>query len=74
MDSVGLDTVANILKFGVQMEPRIPCSPRLLAWLQPKLDAGHLGQKTGRGFYNYIRPKLVREKKREANGGFSEKN
>jgi 3-hydroxybutyryl-CoA dehydrogenase len=72
MDSVGLDTVANILQFGVQKEPQNPLFPQLLAWLQPKIAAGHLGQKTGRGFYHYTRPRLVREKKREANGGFSE--
>ena len=74
MDSVGLDTVANILKFGVEVEPGNSFYPQALAWLQPKLDEGQLGQKTGRGFYNYMRPKLVREKKREANGGFTEKN
>ncbi len=39
MDSVGLDTVANILQFGVQSgAAESPLSPRLLAWLQPKLD------------------------------------
>ncbi len=72
MDSVGLDTVANILKFGVEVEPANSFYPQALAWLQPKLDQGQLGQKTGRGFYSYIRPKLVREKKRQANGGFAE--
>jgi 3-hydroxybutyryl-CoA dehydrogenase len=72
MDSVGLDTVANILQFGTLKEPQNPLFPKLLTWLQPKISAGHLGQKTGRGFYNYTRPKLVREKKREANGGLAE--
>jgi 3-hydroxybutyryl-CoA dehydrogenase len=60
MDGVGLDTVANILQLAVEKEPENPLHPQLLAWLQPKIDAGHLGQKTGRGFYNYSRPKLVR--------------
>jgi len=62
MDGVGLDTVANILQFAVEKEPENPLYPQLLAWLQPKIDQGQLGQKTGRGFYNYSRPKLVRAK------------
>ncbi len=70
MDGVGLDTVANILKFGVEVEPQNSLYPQALAWLQPKIDQGHLGQKTGRGFYNYSRPKLVRAKKMAASSGF----
>jgi 3-hydroxybutyryl-CoA dehydrogenase len=70
MDGVGLDTVANILKVGTEVEPQNSMYPKALAWLQPKLDQGQLGQKTGKGFYSYTRPKLVREKKREAAGGF----
>jgi 3-hydroxybutyryl-CoA dehydrogenase len=70
MDGVGLDTVANILQFGVEREPQNPLFPRLLAWLQPKIDQGHLGKKTGCGFYSYSQPKLVRAKKREANSSF----
>jgi 3-hydroxybutyryl-CoA dehydrogenase len=69
MDGVGLDTVANILKVGVEAEPENSFYPQALDWLQPKLNEGQLGQKTGRGFYSYTRPKLVREKKREASGG-----
>lgn len=61
MDSVGLDTVANILRFGVEVESYNPLYPRALAWLQPKLDQGQLGQKSGQGFYNYARPKLQRQ-------------
>jgi 3-hydroxybutyryl-CoA dehydrogenase len=62
MDGVGLDTVANILKFGVEVEPENFLYPQALAWLQPKIDAGHLGQKTGQGFYSYTRPQLRRVK------------
>jgi 3-hydroxybutyryl-CoA dehydrogenase len=62
MDGVGLDTVANILNFGVAVEPQNTLYPQALAWLQPKIDQGHLGQKSGRGFYSYSRPKLVRVK------------
>jgi 3-hydroxybutyryl-CoA dehydrogenase len=62
MDGVGLDTVANILNFGMAVEPQNSFYPQALAWLQPKIDQGHLGQKSGRGFYSYSRPKLVRAK------------
>lgn len=62
MDGVGLDTVANILKFGTAVEPHNPLYPKALAWLAPKIEAGHLGQKTGRGFYSYLRPRLMRAK------------
>jgi 3-hydroxybutyryl-CoA dehydrogenase len=70
MDSVGLDTVANILQFGTLKEPQNPLFTKLLTWLQPKIDAGHLGQKTGRGFYSYTRPKLVREKSGKPTAAF----
>jgi 3-hydroxybutyryl-CoA dehydrogenase len=60
MDGVGLDTVANILNFGVAVEPQNPLYPQALAWLQPIIKQGHLGQKSGRGFYTYSRPKLVK--------------
>ncbi len=66
MDSVGLDTVANILRFGIEVESHNPLYPRALQWLQPWLDQGHLGQKTGRGFYGYNRPKLSREPRHPA--------
>ena len=62
MDSVGLDTVANILRFGMEVEAHNPLYPRALSWLQPKLAQGHLGKKTGQGFYSYTRPKIQRER------------
>jgi len=62
MDGVGLDTVANILSFGVAVEPENALYPQALAWLQPKIEQGHLGQKTGQGFYSYARPSLARAK------------
>lgn len=65
MDGVGLDTVANILKFGVEVEPENALYPAALAWLQPKIDQGHLGQKTGQGFYSYTRPNTIRELRRK---------
>ena len=68
MDSVGLDTVANILRFGTLVEAHNPLYPRALAWLQPLLDAGHLGQKSGRGFYNYARPRPRRERRSTSAG------
>ncbi len=66
MDSVGLDTVANILRVGLAVESDNPLYPRALAWLQPKLDQGHLGLKAGQGFYSYTRPKLPRERRQAA--------
>ena len=80
MDGVGLDTVANILKVGVEVEPQNSLYPQALAWLQPKLDAGQLGQKTGQGFYSYARPRIVRKKREKPLGAplcdnlFDEKN
>jgi len=68
MDSVGLDTVANILRFGMVVEAHNPLYPRALAWLEPMLAAGHLGQKTGRGFYTYSRPRPGRERRRPLEG------
>ncbi|HAY22569.1 MAG TPA: 3-hydroxybutyryl-CoA dehydrogenase [Desulfobacterales bacterium] len=59
MDGVGLDTVAHILRFGVAVAPENPLYAGALEWLQPKIEQGHLGQKTGRGFYSYSRPKLA---------------
>jgi 3-hydroxybutyryl-CoA dehydrogenase len=71
MDGVGLDTVAHILNFGVAVEPQNSLYPQALAWLQPKIAEGHLGQKTGQGFYNYSRPQIVRPKKKEASLGIT---
>ncbi len=69
MDSVGLDTVANILRVGLQVESHNPLYPRALAWLQPRLEQGHLGQKSGQGFYNYTRPRLPRRPRQLHGGG-----
>ncbi|MGQ9921947.1 MAG: 3-hydroxyacyl-CoA dehydrogenase NAD-binding domain-containing protein [Desulfobacca sp.] len=68
MDSVGLDTVANILRVGLAVESNNPLYPRALAWLQPKLEQGHLGLKTGQGFYHYARPQLRRERRHHGRG------
>ncbi len=64
MDGVGLDTVANILKVGVEVEPQNSLYPQALAWLQPKLDAGQLGQKTGQGLLQ-LRPTQAGSGKKE---------
>ena len=52
-DFIGLDVclgVMRVLEDGLRLEHMHP--PRVLEDL---VDAGHLGQKTGRGFYTYPR-------------------
>lgn len=56
MDRVGLDTVAEVLQLATQVRRGNPFYAQALAWLEPKLAQGHLGQKSGQGFYNYRRP------------------
>ena len=51
MDQVGLDTVDKILS--ARSDPRSAAFRRLIA---PLIARGHLGVKSGRGFYEYPRP------------------
>jgi len=50
MDKVGLDVVLDIENHYAHENPHLPTGPRDL--LQHYIDAGHLGVKSGRGFYN----------------------
>ncbi|WP_033216172.1 3-hydroxyacyl-CoA dehydrogenase family protein [Kitasatospora phosalacinea] len=50
MDQVGLDVVLDIEDHYAAENPRLPEGPREL--LRSYVDAGHLGVKTGRGFYH----------------------
>jgi len=50
MDKVGLDVVLDIENHYAAENPHLPKGPREL--LQQYVDAGHLGVKSGRGFYN----------------------
>ncbi|MFF2807115.1 3-hydroxyacyl-CoA dehydrogenase family protein [Streptomyces sp. NPDC058000] len=50
MDIVGLDVVLNIENHYAAENPALPAGPREL--LKRYIDAGHLGVKTGRGFYD----------------------
>lgn len=55
MDHVGLNVVADAL--GENANREVPASPEVIAavsdFLRPYLTTGHLGVKTGRGFYEY---------------------
>ncbi|WP_328609033.1 3-hydroxyacyl-CoA dehydrogenase family protein [Amycolatopsis sp. NBC_00345] len=51
MDQVGLDVVLDIENHYAAENPHLPEGPR--AVLHEYVDAGHLGLKTGRGFYDY---------------------
>jgi 3-hydroxybutyryl-CoA dehydrogenase len=51
MDTIGLDTV-----YHVTANMAAPGHEATLAFLKPYMDAGHLGVKTGKGFYSYPKP------------------
>jgi 3-hydroxybutyryl-CoA dehydrogenase len=51
MDQVGLDVVLDIENHYADERPGLPTGPREL--LREYVDAGHLGVKTGQGFYDY---------------------
>ena len=54
MDRVGLDVVLDIEENYAQVLPWVPEGPRRL--LREHVERGHLGVKTGRGFYEYDAP------------------
>ncbi|MGI5335924.1 3-hydroxyacyl-CoA dehydrogenase family protein [Streptomyces sp. CA-181903] len=56
MDQVGLDVVLDIENHYAQESPHLPAGPREL--LKEYVDQGHLGVKTGRGFYTYESPSV----------------
>nr|BFD87341.1 3-hydroxyacyl-CoA dehydrogenase family protein [Streptomyces sp. Xyl84] len=55
MDQVGLDVVLDIENHYAQERPHLPSGPREL--LKKYVDAGHLGVKSGQGFYTYDAPR-----------------
>ncbi len=55
MDSIGIDTVYKITDYWAKAT-RNPQLATNAAFLKPYLDRGHLGVKTGRGFYTYPGP------------------
>jgi 3-hydroxybutyryl-CoA dehydrogenase len=52
MDQIGLDILLQTMSNGRFVDGDDVWSP-LIAKLQPYIDAGHLGVKTGKGFYDY---------------------
>ncbi|MGW4272975.1 3-hydroxyacyl-CoA dehydrogenase family protein [Streptomyces seoulensis] len=55
MDKVGLDVVLDIENHYAEENPALPTGPRAL--LRRYVDAGHLGVKSGRGFYDDYGPR-----------------
>jgi 3-hydroxyacyl-CoA dehydrogenase len=51
MDIVGLDVVLDIEKHYAKSRVGLPPQPR--DYLEKKIRTGHLGMKSGRGFYDY---------------------
>ncbi len=58
MDLIGLDTVYRVTVAGTQLPGATPPPglQKILGLVQGMMDAGHLGVKTGRGFYEYPNP------------------
>ncbi len=51
MDVVGLDVVHDIEQHYADARPDVPAEPR--TYLEGFLEQGHLGVKSGKGFYDY---------------------
>lgn len=59
MDSIGIDTVLKVTEYwaGVLNDPQARANA---AFIRRYVDAGHLGVKTGRGFYEYPAPAFMK--------------
>ena len=57
MDSVGLDTVWKITNYWAQILKN-PQQIKNAEFMKLYVDRGHLGEKTGQGFYKYPRPRF----------------
>jgi 3-hydroxybutyryl-CoA dehydrogenase len=62
MDLIGLDTVYRVTVASTELPGAAPQPglPKILELVQGMMDAGHLGIKTGRGFYEYPNPTYTR--------------
>ena len=62
MDLIGLDTVYRVTVAGTQLPGATPPPglQKILGLVQGMMDAGRLGVKTGRGFYEYPNPAYTR--------------
>jgi 3-hydroxybutyryl-CoA dehydrogenase len=61
MDLIGLDTVWQIVDYWARKIPSNPTLKRNADFLKPYVERGDLGQKSGRGFYDYPNPAYARE-------------
>lgn len=59
-DQVGLDICAHVAD--VLRETLDPAMPQIPDWLRKKVEAGHLGRKTGKGLYEWKGDHPVKEK------------
>jgi len=57
MDSVGLDTVWKITNYWAQILKN-PQQIKNAEFMKQYVDRGHLGEKTGQGFYKYPKPRF----------------
>lgn len=53
MDQIGLDLVLHITRRNLGPMAKFPDAQNLLGFLEDYVDRGHLGVKSGRGFYEY---------------------
>ncbi len=61
LDRRGLDTGAALIDERMKASPSLPeGKAKIRAFLRPYLEQGHLGVKTGRGFYTYPDPAFER--------------
>lgn len=56
IDMIGLDTVHHVIREAMRKAPNHPVLQKIEGLLTERVEAGELGMKTGRGFYDYPAP------------------